>query len=164
MLPVVILDTGKIKSVESYSTYGVEAAMINGPFSLFGEYIRSDISRDGNESLAFDGWYLGGSWLLTGESRNYRSRKGAFGGVEPGNSYGAWELAARVSELNLNDGGVDGGRERNFTLGLNWYPNPRVRLMANYIMVDNDEEADADGDAGGDDDPGIFQARVQTTF
>lgn len=47
---------------------------------------------------------------------------------------------------------------------MNWYLNPHMRLMANYIFVDNDKNADADGDLTGNDDPGIFQTRFQIDF
>ena len=31
------------------------------------------------------------------------------------------EIAARISKLDLTDSGVDGGEQKNFTLGVNWY-------------------------------------------
>ena len=111
-----------------------------------------------------DGWYVYASWFLTGESRPYKFKKGAFGRVKPRNGYGAWELAGRVSELDLNDKDIRGGEERNWTLGLNWYINPNVRVVANYINVDNDIFADDDGDVRGNDDPTIFQTRLQLDF
>jgi phosphate-selective porin OprO/OprP len=60
---------------------------------------------------------------------------------------GAWEAAARLSEINLNSGGylvtqtggvpsnIQGGRETDLTLGLNWYPDPGIRFMANWVNV-----------------------------
>jgi len=61
--------------------------------------------------------------------------------------WGAWELAARASEINLNSGGflflqplgtrsnIQGGRQSDFTLGLNWYPDKGIRFMANWVNV-----------------------------
>ena len=37
--------------------------------------------------------------------------------------------------MDLSDGDVVGGRETNLSLGLNWYPNHRYRLMANLVKV-----------------------------
>ena len=71
------------------------------------------------------------------------------------------ELAVRYSTIELNDGPITGGEEKNITLGLNWYLNPKVRLMVNYIMVNNDEDSNDKGDVLGNDDPHIFQMRFQ---
>ena len=66
--------------------------------------------------------------------------------------------------LDLNDGPVTGGEEKNITIGLNWYANSHIRVMANYILVDNDIYADDAGDVTGNDDPDIFQMRLQVDF
>ena len=59
---------------------------------------------------------------------------------------------------------MTGGEEKNVTLGLNWYINPHVRAMANYVIIDNDDDADDDGDVEGNDDPKAFQLRLQADF
>ncbi len=164
------VDTGDIPGVESISRYGLEAASVCGPFSLQGEYMLAEVERaSGYEDLTFDGWYVNASMFLTGESRVYKPSKGSFSRVIPKGKYGAWEVAARCSSVDLTDKDVLGGGARNYTLGLNWYIKPNLRFMANYIWVDNDHNADGDdSDATnplvGDDDPQILQGRVQIDF
>jgi phosphate-selective porin OprO/OprP len=118
----------------------------------------------------FSGWYLQGTWLLTGEERLYNPGTGAFTppqvttplNFEKG-TWGALELAARYSDLDLNDhvndtanvtianatgapvgthtydfyNTVRGGDQRILTLGLNWYPNTVVRFALNYELIQN---------------------------
>ena len=57
-----------------------------------------------------------------------------------------------------------GGRERNITLGLNWYINRRFRLMAEYLWIFCDQNANDDGTVIGGDRPQIFQMRFQVRF
>ena len=45
---------------------------------------------------------------------------------------GAWEVAARWSYLNLNDGPVQGGVQTGFVAGLNWFLSPNTRIEFNY--------------------------------
>ena len=47
----------------------------------------------------------------------------------PSSRWGAVELAARLSELDLSDGNIIGGEETNLTFGLNWDINQNVRCM-----------------------------------
>ena len=152
------VDTGAISDVTAQLKYGIEIAGVLGPFSLQGEYMGSSVRRDtGLPSADFNGYYLMGSWFLTGESRRYSG--GTFSSVSPNNSMGAIELAARYSTLDLNDTAVvSGGKMENITLGANWYINRNVRMMFNYVRVN----ADAVGPRS--DDPNIFQLRLQATF
>ena len=142
----------------------------------------------GGSNVDFTGYYLNATYYLTGESRaeayNVKDKNGAVfeqikilhpfseGGI------GAWELAARLSSVNLNSGplsgqsyvnamgaatlaaslpgqapavtarynnlaravanaGIVGGRQNDFTLGVNWYPDRGVRFMANWVRVVN---------------------------
>lgn len=153
-----LVDTGDIADVDTIQKLGLEAAWVNGPLSLQGEYQFVNLSRNaGAPDADFDGAYVMASWFLTGESRPYKD--GSFGRVKPKSPDGAWELAARFSTLNLTDdaAGIFGGEENNVTLGVNYYVNPNLRFMANYIMVDTDAVA-------GNDDPNIMQFRAQIDF
>jgi len=154
-----LVTTRTINNVDDTLIYGLEGAFIRGPWSIQGEYMRANVQRSIGEDLAFDGWYAFVSWFVTGESRRYSAKKGSFRQVKPKGKYGAWELATRVSTINLNDKDIDGGEEDNMTLGVNWYPNRNLRLMANYILVSADPNRN-----GVKDEPKILQVRAQYHF
>ncbi len=158
--------------VRNVLNYGAELEAAWGPFSVQGEYVGIRYDRNpalifwrlapGAAEVHFDGFYVYATWYLTGESRaeQYRSWE-EFNAPGNGNvaqikilnpwsagGWGAWELAARVSEINLNDGGflfpqlpfgtisnIQGGRQSDFTLGLNWYPDKGIRFLANWVNV-----------------------------
>lgn len=150
-----LVRTGSIQDVDTVYLAGAETALVKGPVSLQSEYILSHLNREGGRSdLNFKGWYAFVSWFLTGESRPYRANRGSFGRLTPNRETGAWEIGFRVSHLDLNDRTIDGGRERNTTLGLSWYYRRNTRLMANFVHVETD-------DASGNRNVDILQARAQ---
>ncbi|MCE9648623.1 MAG: OprO/OprP family phosphate-selective porin [Parvibaculum sp.] len=135
-----LVDTGNI-ATKNYSFAGAELAGQYGPFYFESEYGRTDVSRIAGDDVSFDGGYAGASWVITGESRDYKD--GAFARIKPKKSFsltngtwGAWEVAARYSTLDLNDANIAGGKEDNYSVGLNWYPNPYLRLLVDYIHFD----------------------------
>lgn len=148
-------DTGTITDVSKIRRTGLEALWIEGPWSVQGEYLRSDLSRSGSSDLAFDGWYLETSWFPSGDRRGYKD--GAIDRPDLGDDKRAFELALRVSHLNLEDGLVRGGDTTDFTVGATWYVNPNVRLVANYIRVDGERGSAAV-------DPNILEARIQLSY
>ncbi len=141
-----IVDTGSF-GAEAGDLIGVEAALVHGPLSIQGEYVHSFV--DGTNRLVgnpdFWGASVQASYFLTGEHRPYKTSAGTFSRVKPLENFGkdggpgAWELAARLSYLNLNDSGVRGGRLRDISLGLNWYLNSNVRSMWSFIHADPSE-------------------------
>jgi phosphate-selective porin OprO/OprP len=99
---------------------------------------------------SFTGGYVTVSYFLTGENRAYDHTfgreytfyllrpftnawlvRGENGGVSAG--IGAWEVAARYSFLNLNDGPIQGGAMDGLTLGLNWYLNNNMKIQFDYV-------------------------------
>lgn len=147
-----LVDTGTLEMASSLQNYGLEAAWNSGSLSFQGEYMVSSVDTDLGD-FDFDGWYVYGSWFPGGETRPYK--EGAFGRVEADN---AWELALRYSSLDLDDGAVQGGTEDDITLGVNYYVNPHLRFMVNYVM------ADIEGGINGDEEADILQARVAFDF
>lgn len=159
----ITLPSGEFESIDGIDNarymnlFDVDAAVILGPFSLQSEYIGTYVNQFEDDSLYLKGWYIFGSWFITGESRNYDKKNAVFTGITPLHSYGAWEVALRYSYINLNDDDIQGGREHNETLGLNWYPNPTVRFMANYTHV-HAEQTDVENN------PNIYSIRAQVSF
>jgi phosphate-selective porin OprO/OprP len=155
-----LVNTRTIDDVDHTLVFGLEGAAAFGPVSAQGEYIRSTVERNnGLSDLNFDGWYVFGSWFITGESRRYDAQRGRFGRVKPKGRYGAWELALRFSNVDLSDEDVLGGEQENVTLGVNWYVNRNLRFMANHVWVDADPDKD-----GSKDTPDLFHVRAQLDF
>lgn len=152
-----LLDTGTLAGGDEFASLNAEAAWQSGPFSVQGQYIHMWLDRTGAiADPEFKGWYAQAAWIVTGETRAYSKSSGVFSGVEPKDSMGAIEVAVRYSTLDLEDETVNGGEESNVTAGVNWYVNPHMRLMANYVHVDADPN-----DIGIDEEIHIGQARIQ---
>ncbi|MDR6990475.1 porin [Luteimonas sp. 3794] len=134
LTPVRLIDSGSLAPVDHIRRTGLEGIWIQGPVSLQGELLRADIAREGGRpDYSADGGYLAASWLLTGESRPYSA--GNVANPKPANGYGAVEVAARYSTLDLDDGPVRGGRQHDWTFGANWYLTSHFKLQANYVRV-----------------------------
>jgi phosphate-selective porin OprO/OprP len=130
------VDTGVIDDSEGDVWAGAEFAWVQGPFSLQSEVANTALQHKHGEDDADNLWggYLGASYFLTGERRNYDPKKGVFDRVEverplQDGGPGAWELGARADYIDLNDEGVKGGEQISYIGGLNWYPNNFVRFM-----------------------------------
>jgi len=145
------LSTGKVKDVDHLTMLGLESVIQFGSFHLQAEYIKANVTRladSGKPDFTMKGGYIFGSFFITGDSMPYYADQGEFGRVIPKKKSGAIELLARYSWVDLNDleSKIEGGEGKNFTLGISWYINPNYKVMLNYIKVDHDKYADADGD------------------
>lgn len=134
------VDTGEIAGAERNGRIGFEASRVAGRFSWQSEIIAARIQRTEMETVYFWGAYAYASWFLTDDSRNYNFGDGSFQKIHVNKpvregGWGAFELAFRASYLDLSDGDVVGGREKNLSLGLNWYLNKHFRLMGNLVKV-----------------------------
>ncbi len=131
-------DAGKIK------LFGAEVATVNGPLWLQSEVIYSSVDSSDYGSLGFWGAYFQAGYFLTGEVRPYNRAEGKFDRVYPRGKYeggvplrrssgGAFEVVGRISNVDLKDKELDGGRVLDFSAGLNWYANATSKVMLNYI-------------------------------
>ena len=177
--PTAILATGALTNVTGAQVYSVEAAGNYGPLYMQGEYFWYNIERDPTvsnfgPSNNFDGGYIQASYALTGETRTYNKATGAYNSIIPNNpasltsgGWGAWEIAARYSEINLNDrlgiiNGVAGGKQEVYTAGLNWYVNRNIRFMLNYLhgTIDKQQSATNASDIGGKFDAVAMRTQI----
>ena len=156
-----------------------------GPFGVFGEYVISshDVIRTAGAARTRDSfdnraWQVAASWFLTGEENS-------FGTVTPrrpftlgGEGWGAWEIAARVGQLEVDDdifrdadanGAPDfattasARKVREWGVGLNWHLNRNVKASVNYISTDFQGGSTAKGEVTAQDED-VVLARVQLAF
>lgn len=153
-----LIDTGALQA-NSVAAYGAELGLQYKNFLLAGEYFKVGVDRVGAiPDPEFSGGYVQASWALTGETRKWGAITGGYGGIRPdkpfdpsSGQWGAWEIAARYSTVDLNfnqgapdtapvaaNGAVRGGRQNILSLGLNFYPNPVVRVLLDYQIVEVD--------------------------
>ena len=142
-----LVDTEEIEDVGHYFVAQGEAAIVAGPFSMQGEVIASKVSSSPYDSVAmvtlaksytFLAYYAYASYMITGESRPFKTSSTSFSRIKPKKNVGqggagAWELAVRYSGIDLNDNDIMGGSMNAFTAGVNWYLNPVSRIMFNYV-------------------------------
>ena len=128
---------------DSNDRVGLEAALVYDRFSLQTEYVNTAVDSPQSGDPSFNSFYVQGSFFLTRDARSYQSSAAAFDRVSPSSSLfngeggaGAWELALRYSQLDLDDGFILGGKQKNFNLGLNWYLNPNSRFMFGFVHAD----------------------------
>lgn len=145
-----------------------------GPFGLLGEYIVSrqrvvNTTTAARARFDHEAWQLTATYVLTGENAGY-------GGVTPNRPFalgsggwGAWELALRWTELDLDDDSFLGfadperavANAETVALGLNWYATRNLRSAVTFQRTRFDG-----GAAGGDDrnDERLLFARLQYAF
>lgn len=149
-----LVDTGNIDS-DGLTSIGLELGAQYRSLYLQAEYFDIGIERRKSAlpDPEFSGWYVQGSWILTGEARRYATTNAGFDGPRPAKPFslkdrqwGAVELALRYSNLDLNyretaapaTGSVRGGEQDILSVGLNWYLNNTVTLQAAYRNVQVD--------------------------
>jgi phosphate-selective porin OprO/OprP len=148
-----------------------QASYYNGPFGLITEYARVNqdvslltsttsntntiISPNTNKKLSHDAWQVAVSYLITGEDASFKA-------VKPKNDFdldkggwGAWELVARYSEINLDDDtfknpagtsytgayadlSTSAKSAKSLTAGVNWYLNSNAKVALNYTHTSFD--------------------------
>ncbi|WP_372723336.1 OprO/OprP family phosphate-selective porin [Novipirellula sp.] len=157
--------------VDTVNVFNVEGALSFGRGLVQSEYRWSNLDLPTGENVTVEGGYVMARYMLTGEVIPYNRAAGVFGRVKPDHpldvcrgDWGAWEIAGRVSALDLNplfgQPGVTGkGRElTSYTIALNWYWWANGKCQFEYI---NGQLNDL---VLGDSDINTFAGRVQFDF
>ena len=181
------IDTGdiNIEPDNGALAYGFEFGANWQNLFLAGEWYKFDVDRVNSAvDPEFSGWYVEGEWIITGENKRYaaaatNNNVAVFRGPSvtspwsPGGGIGAWSLHGRYSTLDLNwnegvagvatpTGGVRGGEETHKILGVTWYMNANMKMMAEYNMVEVERLNSAGASLDADFD--ILQGRLMLTF
>lgn len=176
--------TGNL-TVHDYNVFGSELLWVHGPWSLQSEGMLNVVNQVAGDTLLFSGGYAQLGYFLTGEHRPYDRKAGAIDRIKPFENFfrvrskqggvcrglGAWELAGRISTINLTGNYVPppvavttpatltgGGIVTDFTAGLNWYLNPYTKCQFNYIHSHSTDRL------GGVALSDLFDLRVQMDF
>ncbi len=140
VLTTTLIDSGNILNVRNYYQNMLEFRYQNGPLTITSEYIKTTLNPSNSKSINFNGAYIMSSYFLGSESYGYDVKQG-IQTLPIIDSNGAWEIAARYSVTNLNDGNIRGGKLNSYDFGLNYYPNNNIKLMANYIFEQTDNNS-----------------------
>lgn len=162
-----LVDTGEIV-LDGGDLLCLEYAYVSGSLSLQGEIYLTSMDAPDLDNPYFWGFYVYASYFLTGEHRNYNRKRGAFVSIHPekefdpfAEDWGAVEIAARLSHVDLSSGKVRGGQETNVTAGLNWYLSRVIRITVNYINLSVKDRAMPKVEHGR---AHIMQTRFQIAF
>jgi phosphate-selective porin OprO/OprP len=168
-----LVGTGALNA-DGFYAYGAELAASYKNAYIQGEYYIVGVDRVqfGNDAAIsnsnadgeneFSGFYVQTSWIVTGENKPYKTETATYGAPKVtapfdlnAGTWGALELKARYSFLNLNDNAqrgtdntlpstslvVRGGEQQVMGAGFNWYPNNNIRFMVDWMNVTIDKQA-----------------------
>ena len=130
------VDSGKFAATNTKMA-GYEAYYRKGPLLLGSEYWWVGTTAPSVGSPTIHGGDFVAAWCVTGEARAYNTVQGAFREVIPkrpvfSGGYGAIEVVARYSDIDLDSERIQGGKFKRFTPMVNWYLTDYLRLVATY--------------------------------
>ena len=150
------VDTGNIPA-SNQKEFALEALWTRDAYSILTEYVRSYVNATQVANPSFYGFYITGSWFITGDHRPYDRNVGFARRPIPRRRWGAVELAARYSHVDLDDKSVHGGVMDKGLLVVNWFMNRRMKLGVSGGFVNLDR-------AGLNGFTSILQTRMQFVF
>ncbi|MDB5335976.1 MAG: porin [Planctomycetaceae bacterium] len=183
------VDTGRYQA-NNFQLFGVETVYQQGAFSAQAEWMGTMVDSVAGP-VFYNGAYGEVMYRLTGEYREFDQKLGAFKNPIPYNDFistargpnrgirgwGAWEVAARLSFVNLNNPSkLDGhyynsatntftgnshagnGSLNDSTVGLTWFLNANTKIQANWIYAMLHNEAQGFSTAN------LYVTRVQVAY
>jgi len=132
---------------------GLELMYQSGPLGIRSEaFLAQYGAKDGNGQARGASAEL--AYFLTGEHREYSLATGMFGAAKVKRNFhpfkcgewnlvdgfGAWQVAAQYSYVDLGDWIEDnGGYQNDWTFGLNWFWTPNIRWVFAYTHSHQDK-------------------------
>ncbi len=170
VLPIVgvppFVNTGQVPT-QNTNIFGIEGAVALGSLVVQSEARWALLEQLSGVTDTFPSAYLLVRYVLTGETIPYNRQAGVFGHVVPAcpvdvgrGHWGAWEVVARVSYIDLNGSALPGPGRRltDSTIGLNWYLNAHTKFQFEFVHSDlNDLDI-------GDSDTNAIAIRAQLDF
>lgn len=149
-----------------------------GPFGLLAEYAVSsqEVLQAGGgagagtkERLTHTAWQVAGSYFLTGEENSFKAVNPLRPVGAANGGWGAWELTARVSGLDVDDDvfpifanpATAATKALSYGVGVNWHLNRNLKVTLNYGHTDFDA---APGNPFATQSEDVILSRVQFSF
>ena len=173
-----------IREAKTQKRYGVEAAWCYGPVLAWGEYVNLQYSDVQTSSAQFDinikEYYGALLWMVTGERPSMKN--GKLQAIRPDRNlwqggWGALGLAFRYDVFNGGDSAYEYlfeppnsvQKATAYTIALNWYLNPYVKLLIDATRTDFDRPLLIDkdplsGEVIKSDREDVFTGRFQLQF
>ena len=142
------------KDVNARTRYGAELAWVYGPLLLWGEYTHlrfSDVKTgDASFDINLKDYYGALAWMVTGEKPDLKN--GVIQAIRPlrnlwQGGWGALGVAFRYDHFDGGDSAYQycftpGASVRDataYTIAVNWYLNPYIRLLLNATRTNFDQ-------------------------
>lgn len=159
-----LIDTGDLNASSSF-TYTPAVAFEDGRLDAVGEYyLVHDKMLNGAPNPTFTGWNAQVGYFLTDDYRPFSSHSDGFGRVHPRHplskgGIGAWQVAARGEQVDLNSKNINGGKMTDVVAALNWWPTGNLRWQLQYVNTISVKGGHYDGEH-----PIIYETRIQYDF
>ncbi|MCU0792847.1 MAG: OprO/OprP family phosphate-selective porin [Opitutaceae bacterium] len=178
---------GNVRPDGDHTRLSPQIYFYKGPFGLLASYTETDQELINTTTVtpasvrgdfANRAWAVTANYVLTGEDTGYNtSPKPRQDFNLSAGTWGAWEVAARVSAIDVDEGAFAGAgtgifANRNtqaagvdsLSLGLNWYLNRNVKASLNFEHSSFDEAAGRSASLEDFEDENAVLTRVQLSF
>lgn len=162
------IDTGNMAATSEVG-YGLEGALIAGPFHAAAEGFWQQVNRPGalSDPTFFGGYAEVGYFFTKGDKRGYKG--GKFDRVKPARpvgegGMGSLQINARYDRLDLNDGGIIGGKQDGYFVSLIWKPTDYVLFLANYGRLEYSDAVYPTATGSTSYSADVFGVRAQVDF
>jgi len=173
-----------IREADKRYRYGAELGWACGPFALAGEHIKvqyRDITTSADQfDVDLEDTYVSLLWMVTGERPTYKNGifqpitpkrslwRGGWGGIGLAVRYDLFKAGESVYDTLINEG--DSVRKAEaYSLAVNWYLDPNIRLILDATRTNFDRPLKIDrdsitGESIFSDQEDVLTARFQFEF